>query len=30
MARKKEALLRKFALDTFASFPEQVEEAENE
>ena len=30
MARKKETLLRKFALDTFASFPDQVEETENE
>jgi len=30
MARKKETLLKKFALDTFASFPEQVEETENE
>lgn len=30
MARKKETLLKKFTLDTFASFPEQVEETESE
>ena len=30
MARKKETLLKQFALDTFASFPEQLEETEDE